>query len=326
MVPESRRDKQEELLRFAGIRKPVDLWAGSAIFLALLFALLAGVTFVGLTNYAPDIVAELCCNKFFPYIVGVVVLSFVLFAINIHIRVLISIRAERAEEAFPDFLYNVATNLKGGMTPLQAFFASAKPQFPVIGEEARRAYQTSLASGSLSEAFDELAKSIASPYIQNFAVFFKRAIMSGGKTAELIENYADHLRDILSLKRDLKQKTNNYVAFIFLTSALIMPFLFALAYNYISSAMHLAASLGEIGQIEELPISFKPKISLKISDFYIMIYTYIFIAGIITSILMSLLRKGKTIYASKYVLFIWLTSILVFYLSQISLKAFLMLS
>ncbi len=330
ILPESFIAKVEKRLIYAGVKDVPEIWVGRIIVLTLLLTAVFGLSTLVVQTYAPtaSVTFQSLTLKLTSIFWGLAVLM--LFTIPLifylHITMLSAIRVERAESEFPDFLYNIASVIRGGMTPVQAFFLSAKTkEFGILGKEARKAYEKAITTGMISVAFSSMAERIDSEYIRSFATFFKRAVISGGKIVELLESYADYLRDILFLKKELKQRTTNYMIFLGMISAVIMPFLLSLAYTYILFSQHLveAANIQHGTTNAVITIGMQPKITLHLSYLLPSIFIYMLLSGLLTAALIGVLRKGRIIFGLKYALLVWFTSFIVFYISLMFLTGFM---
>ncbi|RME79495.1 MAG: hypothetical protein D6769_02235 [Methanobacteriota archaeon] len=323
MLPDFLLNYFTRQLDYAGFDETAEEWAGRMMTLTILLFVIPVLLDVTLTSYGIYLFPVSYCLS---CILSLSSLFIVPFLFWLHLKFVVSARVDRAEELFSDFLYNIASNLSGGMVPMQAFLSSAKPEFGILGKEAAKAYEKVASTGMLSIAFRELARRMDSVYIKNFANFFERAVVAGGKLAELLQAYADHFRDIMILKKDLADRTKNFTAFIVIIGALIMPFLMSVAYTYVLSLLSLSKAVSNVGvNTAGIVGALSPNVSVNKDVLFIMMVSYILLSTFITALLIGAVNKGRVIFGFKYVIFLWLIAFTVFLMTSTVLERMLRL-
>jgi pilus assembly protein TadC len=320
LFPKSFLMELEKLLLYAGIDEEPEKYWGRIITLMLLLLLIPPLAKLSLGTF-------INIDDFYIVIIDLAILLLVPFLTYIHLIFVISSRTERAEEVFPDFLYDIGANLNSGMPTFQAFLATAtKKEFGILSEEAMKAYEK-YRSENLNEMFSYLAKRFDSQHIKNFTTFFERSIFLGGSLADILQNYANEIKNILNMRKELKERTLTQVFFITTISIMIFPWLLSIAYSYVVLMTPLTTGLKFLSSnqinVGNLPV---PKISITKEEMFNLSIAFIFISSITASILISVLRKGKAIFFVKYLPIVLLISFSVFFLSIEILRRTLRLS
>ncbi|MEM4295708.1 MAG: hypothetical protein QXS91_02795 [Candidatus Anstonellales archaeon] len=152
IIPESLLKNVKRMLVYAGIKEDPETYIGRILFLMLLLLLIPP-----LLKLVLDLYGLYFLNNAIVLILELFLLVLTPFAFYAHLSFIISSRAERAEEVFPDFLYDLGANLNSGMPVFQAFLASAlKKEFGVLSDEAKDVYEK-YQTENLNKMFDELA-------------------------------------------------------------------------------------------------------------------------------------------------------------------------
>lgn len=319
ILPESLLKKTGKMLLYAGIKEDAETYVGRILFLMLLLFIIPP-----LLKLVLDIYGFYSLNNNAILILEFLILILTPFGFYAHLSFLISSRAERAEEVFPDFLYDIGANLNSGMPIFQAFLTSSlKKEFGVLSEEAKEIYEKHQ-SDNLNKLFDELTWRFDSRHIENFVKFFERSIVLGGSISALLQSYAEEMRTILNMKKEMKERTFTYVVFISIIAVFIFPFLLAIAYTYISLMTSFYSNI-KLQQNIGIGAFMLNKIAITREDITVLSIAFIFLSGLLTSLLIALLRKGKLIFFLKYVFLIWLITYTIFYLSINVLAKFLSL-
>ncbi len=314
-LPKTTLELLQKKLKLAGIKEDAKLYAGKIIFLSLIFLLLPHlINFIYSFFYSDKIFSETILIY-----LNVATTFFIFLLSYVNLSILISSRAERAEEVFPDFLYDIGLNLNSGMSAFHAFLTSAsKKEFGILSEEAKSAYQK-YQSESLSLVFKELGESFDSLHIKNFATFFERSIVLGGRLGDLLQSYAEEMKTVLNMRKSLKEKTFSQTIFISIITTVIFPFLLSLAYLYILMLTSLSPTLKTF-TTENFPAYLSLKINLNKNEIFNVFILFIILSSLTTSFLLATIRKGKLSFFLKYFIPVILTSLFIFFISIEGLK------
>ncbi len=308
----------KKLISFAGYEMDEREWSGMVLFSSLISFILPFLLF---TLYS-----QLSSLLGFPRIVELDILLLLLIGLFLsilvilifvaHLYTLISVRKEQVEKVFPDFLYLLASNLRGGLIPSHAFSAAIRPELGVLAVEAKKARIAS--GGSIVASFKYLTKRVNSVYLDKFTKIFEKTIRTGGNFVDIVEEYADSMRKILDLKEELASQSKGYVGFLLFVSVLILPFLTSVSVYYIKVISSIQESIGRVGDVEGVgPLSRASlQISLTPEQFIILVSIFVVITNLMTSLLLGIINKGDMVRGLKYFPFISLVALIVMFISS----------
>jgi pilus assembly protein TadC len=299
-------NKVDRLLAFAGVESEPGVWLGSRLLIVLLFAIIGALI--------PLVVFPIVKPVGYPLIsdpsLSARIISAVLFAaggaiasgllIYMHLYYLISDRTSRVEAVLPDFLMMISANMRSGMTPFEAFQASARPEFGPLQTEVRYVSSSSLGSESFSDALKGLTMTIDSSVLRRTISFFENGLRSGGRLAYLLETSAEEIREAEDMKRQMIINTKTYAIFLVFILMFGLPLLLSISTQFLAVFTKIQANISEDSQ--KTMISGLSASKAKIDPKFIDQMTIVIIVGssILTSVLVGLISEGKLLYGLKY--------------------------
>jgi len=191
-----------------------------------------------------------------------------------HVTIKIEKRREQIEKAAPDFLRQIASMLRVGLSFENAMDDLSKYGSGPLYDEIRRA----VIEIRMGKDFDQTILSMSSRlYSNNLDKTFKIILegrKSGGGLADIIDDVAEDLRVISSLKRERKASVMMAVLFLVISAAIAAPF-----------------ALGMIGIYSSFMISLG-KGSELIQTAIIAAGSYIIIHSVLAGLIIGLIMYG----------------------------------
>jgi len=138
-------------------------------------------------------------------------------------------RAAKVEEALPDFLALVASNIHSGLTPDKALLVSAREEFGPLSVEVNRAGRYSLTGMPLERVFIGMTEHIHSDLLDKTVRLIVEGLHSGGDMVELLEKTALDIRKFRSVRKETNSMILNYVLFIIAAITFGGPLLYGVA-------------------------------------------------------------------------------------------------
>jgi hypothetical protein len=138
-------------------------------------------------------------------------------------------RAAKVEEALPDFLALVASNIHSGLTPEKALIVSAREEFGPLSVEVNRAGRYSLTGMPLERVFVGMTEHIHSDLLDKTVRLIVEGLHSGGDMVELLEKTALDIRKFRSVRKETGSMILNYVLFIVAAITFGGPMLYGVA-------------------------------------------------------------------------------------------------
>ncbi|MFA6213983.1 MAG: type II secretion system F family protein [Candidatus Micrarchaeia archaeon] len=138
-------------------------------------------------------------------------------------------RAAKVEEALPDFLALVASNIHSGLTPDKALLVSAREEFGPLSVEVNRAGRYSLTGMPLERVFVGMTEHVHSDLLDKTVRLIVEGLHSGGDMVELLEKTALDIRKFRSVRKETGSMILNYVLFIVAAITFGGPMLYGVA-------------------------------------------------------------------------------------------------
>lgn len=126
-------------------------------------------------------------------------------------------RTRKLEERFPDFLRDIASSHKGGLTLPAAISVSANGEYGELTPEIRKMADQLAWNTSFQQVLDLFAERVRTPLVDRAVTIIKEASRMGGNTADVIMAAARDVRDIKNLEAQRRQTMGLYTIIIYLT-------------------------------------------------------------------------------------------------------------
>ena len=133
-------------------------------------------------------------------------------------------RAMQIENSIPDFLRQLASMLRVGLSLENALLDLSKHGNGPLYDELRRVVVEVRMGRGFDEAFENMAVRLNSQNLQRSFKIILNSYKSGGGLADVIEDVSEDLRAMLILKRERKSSVMMSVMFLVLASVVAAPF------------------------------------------------------------------------------------------------------
>jgi hypothetical protein len=297
-----------QLLIHAGDSKGVRYWLGLSMFFALIVMVL-----IPLIVYV--IVLE---GSFLYYIlIGTAAFFLVHFFFYLYIYFKIQDRTNKVEEALPDFLQLVASNIRAGTTPYQAMKLSARDEFGPLKEEIEYATSRALGTESFIETILCIRDRIKSDVLNRTLELLASSLKSGGKLAITLNQLAVDISQMKDLKKDLVTSTKTYSMFILFTVIVGAPLLMAISVNFLDTILGIQE---QTGGIEGGIVS---NVSITVPFLMVIAVLFLIITSVLSSVLMGVIKEGKYFQGLRFSVFIAAGAVTMFFIFRILVGGFL---
>lgn len=244
------------------------------------------------------------------------------FVITSWVSLMESQRARYAEKILPDILLILASNLKSGISPEEAFTLSSRPEFGFLADKMKRASKYLATGTKVQDAFSYIAKDINSRLFKQTIDMIIEGLNSGGELASLLENISNDIKDTAFIRKEVRSTILVYAIFIFMASCLIAPVLYAIS-------IQLASILSKLSHTIAVQFVAKKAVAINLaptnisSEFLIKFaYVNLVITTAFGALIFALINKGNEKYGLKYIPFFVGIAIALFYATNLILKAF----
>jgi flagellar protein FlaJ len=202
-------------------------------------------------------------------------------------------RIRRLEERFPDFLRDIASSHKGGLTLHQAASIAARGEYGDLTPEVRKMADQLSWNVSFSEALRRFSDRVQTPLVQRAVSLILQADRSGGSTTDVLLTAAKDAREIKNLENERRLTMGLYTIVVYIT---FFVFLGVAAILYAQFAPQIVASsqaVQEIGGTEGVGIQGVSGNALDLRQYQLFYFMAAVVQGLGDGIVAGLLGTGR---------------------------------
>ncbi len=126
-------------------------------------------------------------------------------------------RIRRLEERFPDFLRDIASSHRGGLTLPSAVAIAARGEYGPLSTEIQRMADQMSWNVPFGEALQNFAERVATPLVRRTVSLVQEAGRSGGSTSEVLLAAARDARQLKNMENDRRLSMTMYGVIIYIT-------------------------------------------------------------------------------------------------------------
>lgn len=153
-------------------------------------------------------------------------------------------RTEMIENALPDFLSMMASNIRSGLTYDRALIVSAKKEFGPLTKEIDFAAKETLTGKPLAEAFMDITKRTRSEVLAKTIRLIVEGINSGGNLADLLENTSLDIRRFSAIRKEVSATVLIYQIFMLAAASIGAPVIYAVTTFLVTVISTTKAKIG----------------------------------------------------------------------------------
>ncbi len=253
LFPSNIKKKLEDMLLVSGLTQNPEEGLGIVFLYSLTVPAAVFVILRMLLGYGIEISVVVTAIS----LVGIWLLSYVM------LLVIIDRRTTNVEEVLPDMLTMISQNMRAGMTPYNALWAAARPEFGPLALEIQNVARDTLAGISFEKALLGMTERINSPRLERVVSLMIQGMRSGGELPAVLQEIAEDIRNELALVKRMKTETTIQVMFIAFALIFGAPLLFAASNQFVvvfSKTLQEinvpdSAMSGSLIQIHEFPVA-----------------------------------------------------------------------
>ncbi len=140
-------------------------------------------------------------------------------------------RRLEVEKVLPEYLRLVATNYRSGLPLHKALTASNRPRFGVFSKEIEMIAKITKVKGSFAKALEIFGKKFDSKVLERAMNSISVSVRSGSSVSQLLEDIADNITKMRSMRLRLAASVKNYIIFIVIAGVIIAPLMFSMSYH-----------------------------------------------------------------------------------------------
>ncbi len=203
------------------------------------------------------------------------------------------------EADLPEFIDNLVSNLKGGISLEKALIQSVRKGQDALKAEVTLINEKIMTGKSVTQALYEFRKRYDSPIINRTIFLIEEGVKGGGNLSAPLERISENLKTIYNLDDEIKGNTGGFSVVIRVITLVIAPLLFALAITLLTFIGNLFALISKGNQ--DGGFSFLSAIGPEYVD-YLIVFSYAMLIMItfFSSLITSQLKNEKIYTALKY--------------------------
>jgi len=231
-------------------------------------------------------------------------------------------RTRIIEENLPSYLEFTAANLRAGMPIDKALWLAIRPRFGPLATEMEKVAKDTMSGEELSSALIKFANKYNSPVLKRSVSLLNEGLDAGGKISDLITKISWNLDEVSIIKKEISASVLNYIIFIGFATISAAPILFGFCSMllYIISGLSDIMPTGAATGMQVLPVGFFQS-GITAKDFSIYAYLSLSVTSIFSSMIISIIRKGKVKDGLKYIPIFLLCTITIFTIARKILEA-----
>lgn len=226
------------------------------------------------------------------------------------------------EDAFPDFLELMSSNLRAGMTVDRALLLSSREEFAPLDQEIIKLGKDIVTGKEIERSLKEMAERINSEKIRKTLLLIISGIRSGGNLATILEETAVNMRERSFVERRSSSNVLMYVIFIFFAIAVGAPVLFGLSSVLVEILTKLLSNIPQVdASTVRLPFTLT-QINVSTSFITYFSITFLIVINVLGSFVLGLVGKGEEKAGLKYVIPLIAMSLTIFFIVKIFLASY----
>ncbi|MFH1589061.1 MAG: type II secretion system F family protein [archaeon] len=318
-VPKKFRANLRYYLLKAGMREVPYKFFGALFWVTLLITYLIYFSFIFKPISDNGAIAILIATFISWFVIQATLSFLVIMLIYLYLNIQIYNRTKLIEDALPDYLTLVVTNLKGGLSFEKSLWAAIKPEFGILAKEVTLASKKVLTGNDVKEALEELGNKYDSPILKRSLNLIIGEVESGGKIVDVINKVIENLKKSSMLKKEMAASTVSYTIFLAAIVIFITPALFALSQQLLQIIIRVTSQLGAASASGVLPISFGSG-GIDPNDFKVFSIVALGIISIFSSMIISIISRGDIKGGLKLIPIFFIGALTLFFLFSIMLS------
>lgn len=203
-------------------------------------------------------------------------------------------RVRLLEERFPDFLRDIASSHKGGLTLAQATAIAARGEYGPLTPEVKKMADQLSWNVPFTVALEQFAERVRTPLVRRAISLILQANKSGGATTDVLLAAARDAREIKSLENERKLSMGLYTVVIYITFFVFLGVAAILYANFVpqlveaSEAAAAQSSAGGLSGVKGVGGEV-----LRLQDFQLFYFMAAVMQGLGDGVVAGLMGNGR---------------------------------
>jgi len=139
----------------------------------------------------------------------------------------------KIENAFPEFVRDLAGSRKVGLTLPKAIQIASRGNYGVLTKEIKEMSKKISWGSSTADAFSDFARKFDTPLINRIVSLIIEADKGGGSVADVLDSAYRYAREIQFIKKERKSSMASYVAIIYMSALVFLVIILILTKQFL---------------------------------------------------------------------------------------------
>ncbi|MBU4437510.1 MAG: type II secretion system F family protein [Candidatus Altiarchaeota archaeon] len=282
--PTDVRGKLEQNIICAGVPRNPEETLGTTLMYSMILPVLTAAVAITLGASLIIIIATIFVSFFIVWITMYVLLT-----------LLIERRTDSIEKVLPDVLSMISQNMIAGMTPYNALWTAARPEFGPLALEIQKVARDTLAGVSFEEALLDMIFRVKSTKLDRAVKLMIQGMKSGGELPTVLQEIAMDIRTEQNLMNRMRAETAAQAMFIIFAILVGAPLLFASSIQFITifSKIYGRIDTNVLSQQAQSGLMSMSGLSITPEFYFMYAVLTLTISAFFASLLVGLIRTGK---------------------------------
>lgn len=277
------RERVDRMIIYAGITRNTEEVLGITLMYSIIVPIVAVVLAISM-NVSLNIIL-------------IAVILFAAVWLTFYMLLILSIerRTSSIEAVLPDVLAMISQNMIAGMTPYNALWTAARPEFGPLAIEIQKVARDTLAGASLETALSAMPKRVKSEKLIRSIRLMAQGIKSGGELPTVLQEISMDMRAEQNLIKRMRAETSGQAMFIVFALLIGAPLLFAASVQFITIFDKIFTKVDIETLSKHMQGSMISMQKIAITPKFFMDYATITIAisGFFGAFIIGIMRSGK---------------------------------
>ncbi|HLF16599.1 MAG TPA: type II secretion system F family protein, partial [Candidatus Thermoplasmatota archaeon] len=202
-------------------------------------------------------------------------------------------RIRRMEERFPDFLRDLASSHRGGLTLTAAVQVASRGEYGPLTPEVQKMADQLRWNVPFAEALERFAERVRTPLARRAVSLILQANKSGGSTTDVLLAAARDAREIKNLENERRLTMSLYTLVIYITFFVFLTVVAVLYNQFVpqivgsSEAVQAGGALGQVGGLGGT--------SVTVEQFQLFYFLAALVQAIGDGVVAGLMGSGKAV-------------------------------
>ena len=282
--PTDVRGKLEQNIIYAGVPRNPEETLGTTLMYSMILPVLTAAVAITLGASLIIIIATIFVSFFIVWITMYVLLT-----------LLIERRTDSIEKVLPDVLSMISQNMIAGMTPYNALWTAARPEFGPLALEIQKVARDTLAGVSFEEALLDMIFRVKSTKLDRAVKLMIQGMKSGGELPTVLQEIAMDIRTEQNLMNRMRAETAAQAMFIIFAILVGAPLLFSSSIQFITifSKIYGRIDTNVLSQQAQSGLMSMSGLSITPEFYFMYAVLTLTISAFFASLLVGLIRTGK---------------------------------